>query len=63
MIYTRTLGTAQVAEWVLEETQQADCFTAALEAVAEELKVDPADLWVDLKKYWDHEAHLKHHEY
>ncbi len=63
MIYTRTLDTAQVAEWVLEETQQADCFTVALEAVAEELKVDPADLGVELKKYWDREARAKHYEY
>ncbi len=63
MIYTRTLDTAQVAEWVLEETQQADCFTEALEAVAEELKVDPAELGAELSKYWAREARAKHYEY
>ena len=72
MIYTRNLDTAQVADWVLEETQlvantgwlvEADCYTVALKTVAEELRVDPSDLGVELQKHWDHEAREKHYEY
>ena len=72
MIYTRNLDTAQVADWVLEEIQlvantgwveEADCYTVALKAVAEELQVDPSDLGVELQKHWAREAYEKHCEY